>query len=222
MIITAEISDFEDKNLQLLLKTLSNKSVQKSVESLSKINTDDWKAMDETATSLNEFVALGGNVAFFNAMETRLKSTIKLQIDDLLSPLSNSINQAVTAILNPFLGLLTPVINDLATFFAENAVGTGVGGLAGQLIGGFFGSPELGAFLGAVVGASIEEWLPHVGTAIESFLSPSETTPDVGQLFMNWHIQTGGTLEEYMAQYTPGIGGIGLGPTRRQQRFLFF
>lgn len=72
-----EQKGMQERNLALLLKSLSNKETQKSIEALSKIERDEWKSMAITATMLNNFVSLGGASALTNS----IKETIQLQID---------------------------------------------------------------------------------------------------------------------------------------------
>ncbi|MCK5318294.1 MAG: hypothetical protein KAJ55_10280, partial [Anaerolineales bacterium] len=119
-----------NRNLTLLLETLSKKEVQKSIEALSEIERDEWKAMATTATMLNNFITLGGASILISSIE----NTIKLQIDSILSPLTNEINQTITDLISPFINdVLTPVINDLNTFVSENSTGAALGGIAGTI-----------------------------------------------------------------------------------------
>ena len=55
-----EQKGMEERNLQTLLKSLSNKETQKSIEALSNIERDEWKTMAITETMLNSFVSLVG------------------------------------------------------------------------------------------------------------------------------------------------------------------
>lgn len=171
-----EKKGIQERNLLLLLETLSKKETQKAVEALSKIKKDEWIAMAATATMLNSFVTLGGNVAFFNVMTESIKETIKLQVDSLLSPLTNEINQQITDLLTPFINdVLGPVINQLTTFIATNTVGAGIGGIAGAVASLFIpGGPILIA-IGAVIGAAVEEAIRDPAfegdVRIEEFLS---------------------------------------------------
>ena len=196
-----EKKGFQDRNLADLLKILSKKETQKAIEDLSKIKKDEWKAMAETATMLNSFVSLGGNVAFFNIMKESIKETIKLQIESLLSPITNEINQAITDLLGTFLtDVINPIVNDITTFFSENAVGTGAGGIAGAVIGAFLGNPAIGALIGAAVGAVIEDELTKFFAGEKSLISDAENV---------WPIIE--TLWERIWNNLFGIGGGGGG-----------
>lgn len=189
-----EQKGFQERNLQLLLETLSKKETQKAIESLAKIEKDEWKAMAETASFLNTFISLGGKVALFNTMQESIKETIKLQIDSLLSPLTNEINQAITDQLAPFINdLLTPLINDLTTFLSENRTGAGIGGIVGSIASLFLpGGPFLVA-IGAIIGAAIENLL--------SFFTQGTLTEDMVVLQRIWWEETGGggTLSDFVA-----------------------
>ena len=154
-----EQKGFQERNLGLLLETLSKKETQKSIEALSKIDRDEWTAMATTATMLNSFVSLGGAATLISSV----KETIKLQIDSLLSPLTNEINQHITNILTPFINeLLTPLINDLNAFLSENNVGAGIGGIAGSIVSLFLPGGVLWIAIGSIMGAKIEEDLTGV------------------------------------------------------------
>ena len=196
-----EQKGFQERNLALLLETLSKKEVQKSIEALSKFDKDEWIAMAATATMLNNFVSLGGASTLIGSV----KETIKLQIDSLLSPLTNEINQAITDIITPFINdLLTPLINDLNTFLSENSTGAGIGGIIGGVASLFLpGGPILIA-IGAIVGSIVEELL---GRDIEM----------AGYTFENfgvWLANRGGigTIWEYY-DYLRGVIGGGQGGT---------
>ena len=113
-----EQKGFQERNLGLLLETLSKKETQKSIEALSKIEKDEWKTMSETATVLNSFVSLGGTSALVGSMTQSIKETIDLQIASVLSPLTNEFNQLVNDILSPILPLLQDIVNNLTAFIS--------------------------------------------------------------------------------------------------------
>ena len=104
-----EQKGFQERNLGLLLETLSKKEVQKSIEALSKFDKDEWIAMAATATTLNNFISLGGASTLISSV----KETIKLQIDSLISPLKNELNELINTLLKPILPLLTDIVNTL-------------------------------------------------------------------------------------------------------------
>ena len=161
-----DIQALSQRNLQSLMKTLSNKTTQKSVEALAKIDKEEWSSIAETASNLRDIVQLGGFGAVFDSMINNITDIITLKIDELMSPITNEVTEAINDILNPFLLKLTPVINNLTNFFIENPTGTGVGGIAGGVIGAFLGSPAIGALLGASLGAALEEYFKWVDTII--------------------------------------------------------
>ncbi len=194
-----EQKGFQERNLTLLLETLSKKEVQKSIEALSKIEKDEWTAMATTATMLNNFVALGGA----STLITSIKETIRLQIDSLLSPLTNEINQAITDIITPFVNdILTPLINDITTFLSENTFGAGVGGIVGSIISFFVPGGQFWVILGSIIGAFIEEIVGGGDVGLTPFREY--------EAWLVWN--PGGTLIEFIAWRTgtdPGPGRVG-------------
>lgn len=187
-----EQKGFQEKNLQLLLETLSKKETQKSIEALSKIEKDEWKAMAAAATELNSFLSLGGTSQVFTSMAESIKETIKLQIDALLAPITNEINSSILNLLNPFIEWLTPVINELSTFLSENQVGVGVGGIAGYVLGSFTPlGPIVGGIVGAIVGALIEVGYETLDDLVSQGPPGAPYTPDVTALY---EAETGNTF----------------------------
>ena len=194
-----EQKGFRERNLQLLLDTLSKKETQKAIEALAKIDKDEWVDMSKAATQLNSFLSLGGIEAYTAHFTKSIKDTIKLQIESILSPLTNEINQAITDLLTPFINdLLTPLINDLNTFISENKTGAAIGGIVGSIASMFLpGGPILVA-IGAVIGAWFEALL-------DPFLVQS--TPEA-LAFAEWlAANPGGTYEEFLISQGAGVGG---------------
>ena len=179
-----EQKGMEERNLQTLLKSLSNKETQKSIEALSNIERDEWKAMATTATMLNSFVALGSTSELATILTRSIKETVTLQIESILSPLTNEINQQITDILNPFINdILTPLINELNTFLSENSTGAGAGGIIGGIIGAFTPlGPIVGAIAGAIVGALIESGYVALDEAVQA-TTGFPYSPDVKTLY---------------------------------------
>ena len=169
-----------NRNLTLLLDTLSKKETQKSLEALAKIDKDEWKSMAEATTMLNSFVSLGGTSELVTTLTSSVKETVKLQIESVLSPLTNEINQQITNILSPFINdILTPMINDLTTFLSENKTGAGAGGIIGGVIGKFTPlGPVVGGIVGAVVGALIESGYNSLDEAVQA-TSGLPYSPDI-------------------------------------------
>ena len=143
-----------NRNLTLLLETLSKKEVQKSIKSLSEIERDEWTAMATTATMLNSFVELGGTGVLLSSIQ----NTIDLKMDEFLAPLQNEINQTITDLINPLIELITPVVNDLSGFLAENIVGSGVGGIAGSIAALWLPGGVIWPIMGALLGAILQDY----------------------------------------------------------------
>lgn len=153
-----EQKGMEERNLQTLLKSLSNKETQKSIEALSKIERDEWTAMAITATTLNNFLSLGGPSELINSITSSIETTIKLQIDSLLSPINNEINTAINEILGPFINnVLTPAVNTLTNFLGNNMEGAAIGGIVGAIASLVLPGGPIWIAIGAAVGAAIQD-----------------------------------------------------------------
>ena len=180
-----EQKGFQERNLAVLLETLSKKETQKSIEALSKIKKDEWKDMATTAIMLNSFVSLGGIETFTSRFTESIKKTVELQITSLLSPLTNEINQAITNMLTPFItNILTPMINDLNAFLSENKVGAGIGGIVGGIAGLLTpAGPIVGGIIGAIIGALLEAGYGVIGDIIELAPEGVPYAPDITALY---------------------------------------
>ena len=212
-----------NRNLTLLLDTLSKKETQKSLEALSKIDKDEWKAMSETATMLNSFVSLGGSSELATILTSSVKETVKLQIESILSPLTNEINQQITNILTPFITeFLTPLINDLNTFLSENSTGAGAGGIIGGVLGAFTpAGPIVGGIVGALIGALIEGGYALIGDLLAQGPADAPYAPNMTALY---ELETGNTFTsifdwQYISWFNSRSGSPGpSGPSRPQER----
>ena len=151
-----EQKGMEERNLQVLLKSLSNKTTQKSIESLAKIDKSDWAAIAVTAVSLKNIVESGGLDTMFGNIVNNIVESISLKVEELMAPITNEITTAMNNILDPFILELMPVINNLSAFLAENMVGVGIGGIAGSFLQWLPGGP-LWVVLGAALGGYIEQ-----------------------------------------------------------------
>jgi len=192
-----EQKGFQERNLQLLLDTLSKKETQKSIEALSKIDKDEWRAMATTATMLHSFVSLGGTSTLVTTLTSSVEKTIKLQVESILSPLTNEINQAITDLITPFINdILTPLINDLNDFLSENQTGAGAGGIIGGVLGAFTPlGPIVGGIVGAVVGGVIEAVLTAGITG-----APDYSFSEMKEAYGTWlQFNPGGNIAEFFA-----------------------
>lgn len=201
-----------NRNLTLFLETISKKETQKAIESLSKIEKDEWKAMALTAETLNSFVSLGGTSELVTILTSSIDATIKLQIESLFSPLTNEINQAITDKITPFINdLLTPIVNDLNTFLSENQTGAGIGGIAGSILGSFVpGGSIFGPLVGAIVGGVIEAMFTADITG-----APDLNFQELQDTYFLWKQQNpGGTFAQFYAWLASG--GFGLPEEERR------
>ena len=216
-----EQKGFQEKNLQLFLETISKKETQKSIEALSKIDKDEWKAIATTATQLNSFISLGDTTGFLANMATSIKNTIKLQIDSLFSTLTNEINQGITNALQPLIDLLIPLINELSTFIANNTLGAGLGGIAGMVIAYFLPGGSFWVVLGAAIGAEIEESIGRVGDPLIPTTDLSTIAPIQALVWFKEYLvwvqsNPGKSFRDYL-EYIYG-GGDTLGPGENDYR----
>ena len=238
-----EQKGFQERNLALLLDTLSQKETQKSIEALSKIDKDEWKAMALTTQTLREFITLGGTSALVTSLTTSIKETFTLQIESLLSPLTNTINQAITDAMTPFIDdvitpiinninqtitdnivpLLQPIIDDLANFLSENATGAGVGGIIGGVLLGFLpGGRIVGAIVGALLGALVEGGYALIGDLLAQGPADAPYAPNMTALY---ELETGNTFTsifdwQYISWFNSRSGAPtgSLGSSRPQER----
>ena len=169
-----------NRNLTLLLETLSKKEVQKSIDALSKIERDEWTAMAATATMLNSFVELGGASTLISSIE----NTINLQIESILSPLMNEINQTITDLITPFINdILTPVINDLNDFVSENSAGAALGGIAGTIAALWLPGGVIWVAIGALIGAALESSYGALDELVSQGPAGAPYTPSMTTLY---------------------------------------
>ena len=143
----------QQANMDSLLKVLSSKKATDALTEIGRTKDSTWDNIKDTVVGLNDLVRAGG-----------IQGTIQTQIDAILSPFKNEINQLITEALSPIKDIMTDINNELSTFIAENKVGAAIGGIAGQIAGMFLpGGPILIA-VGALFGASIEAFLSGMGT----------------------------------------------------------
>ena len=116
-----EQKGLSERNLQNLLETLSDKTAQKSVQALSKIDKDEWSDMASMAGSMQQMSAMGGVVMI-------LASTFEQFLEDI----QNSLKAAVAPALNEIYAILNtwilPGLNLIMPYVAEGIhwVGEGI------------------------------------------------------------------------------------------------
>ena len=132
-------------------------AVLKEIKSIKK---EEWGLIHENLKTLKGFIDMNAKkvLSGFDDMILSLKETISLKLSEALSPLGNEITGLLNAALDPILAQFSPIINNLASFVGDNAIGATIGSLSGAVIGAFLGSPAIGAMLGAILGAAIENW----------------------------------------------------------------
>lgn len=109
----------QQANMNSLLKIFSSKKATEALTELGKTKDSAWSDIAETVVGLNEFVLKGGLAS--------IKETFKTQIDAILSPLTNEVNQIVADLLSDT-GLkeqINIITNEFAqligTLFAEDS-----------------------------------------------------------------------------------------------------
>ena len=112
-----EQKGLEERNLATLLKTLSNKETQKTIEDLSKIKPQAWKAMGNTIETLADFVE-GGVFGGLKDIGQDFKDTLSLQVEEALSPLKNQIDQALSDAFAPIMPEIQAFTTEMADWFA--------------------------------------------------------------------------------------------------------
>lgn len=149
-----EQKGYQERNLESLLKILSNKEANKTLQGLAEIPEKEWSDMRSTASELRQFVEAGGVGQVFEDFKTSVRDAMTEPIEAALAPLVNElqtiINEAVAAFIETY--KLDEFINDTAEFVRENPVGALIGALVGEAWG-----PTAGAFGGAL-GALLQYW----------------------------------------------------------------
>lgn len=154
----------QEANLTNLLKILSKKEATETLTAIAKVDKSTWSDINESVSGLKDFVYAGG----LSTITQQIQDTIRLQIEDVLAPLTNEINQMIVDLLNPLMEKLTPLINDLAQFIADNKEGAMVGSIVGGVAGLFLpGGPVLVA-LGALIGSALQAFFESVGGITEA------------------------------------------------------
>lgn len=174
--VKQDIQALSQRNMQNLMKTLSDKTVQKSVEALSKLGKNEWVALALVTTNLRDIVEMGG-LGVFSDMADNIFDTVKLKIESLTSPIVNEVTAAIDEALLPFIQWLTPLMNGIGDFVADNET-AGIGGIVGGIVGTLFGQPFLGAIAGAVLAALLEAGLGASQEALDEITGGTVTVAD--------------------------------------------
>lgn len=148
----------QEKNVTSLIKVLGKKEATDALTEMAKVKPSTWTDIKDTVGDLKALAGVGG----VGAILSSFTETIKLQIENLLSPIQNEINQAIADQLAPLMTLLSGVINDLSQFLSDNKTGAGIGGIAGEIAAMFLPGGKLLVAIGALIGAAIQqliEWI---------------------------------------------------------------
>ena len=154
----------QQKNLSTLLGVLKKREATEAIKAMGEMDRGMWSDARDTMGSIRAIVESGG----LGAITESFTETIKLQIEDMLSPLTNEINQLIGEVMAPIKVLLNDIINELSQFVAANSVGGAIGGISGQVLAYFLPGGQIWVILGALI-----------GSLIESLLSPTEVSEAV-------------------------------------------
>ena len=154
----SDISNAQNRNLGNLLKIFGNKQATDALKEMAKVKASTWTDIKDTVSDLKVLSTGGGT----GAIITSFKDTIDLSLEAAISPLSNEVNQLITDwMIDNITPKLTDIVNDLAAFISENRVGGTAGGIAGQILAFFLPGGRIWEIVGALVGASIQDFFEN-------------------------------------------------------------
>lgn len=133
-----EMKGYQERNLETLLKTLSNKEVQKTVTEMAKIEKEEWLAMGVIALSLKDIAHLGisnvTDLAIFSGLKQGVQDTLKTELAAAFAPLKNELISIVNGLVSQILNL--PIVKDAFTWITE-MIQRGAGAITAILEGRF-------------------------------------------------------------------------------------
>ena len=175
------------------------------MQEAAKIKKNQWVSMNENLSIVRDF-ASGSNLSLLEDLPDSIMETITLKTDELFAPFKNEINTLITNALQPFIDQLNPVVNNLAAFIGDNAIGGTVGALSGLVVGKFVGSPLLGSFIGGIIGAALQEWTSQIAAAaqgpVDPFQHPLTPGSHVTSDFEKW----GNAVNQWWYDYWIAMG----------------
>lgn len=171
----------QEKNLQHLIKVLGTKQATDALREIGDVDKETWKNIKDSIIGLNEFISLGG----ISSVGSQLKDVIELQFDAFLAPLKNELNQLLIDAFGPILEKLTPLMNDLAQFIADNPTGAIVGGVVGLFLPG----GQVTTLLMAIFGSLLQEFLQSIMGSVGT-IEPGED-PNSPVAMMRYYEETG-------------------------------
>lgn len=106
-----EQKGLSERNLQTMLKALSNPKAQKAVELLASIKKGQWAGIATNLNTLKMFVDPTAT-DILDSFKKSITDTISLKFGQILSPIKNEIYAMLNDTLNEALGPIMPYINE--------------------------------------------------------------------------------------------------------------
>ena len=113
-----EAKGYQERNLQTFLETISNKEAQKSIESLAKIEKDDWISMNGVIQKIKGFAA-GTDLGILSGVGDTLRDTIRTELNNAIAPLKNELMNMINQLFAPFLPLIEDAVAAISTLIAR-------------------------------------------------------------------------------------------------------
>lgn len=126
-----EKKGYQERNLETFLKTISNKEAQKSIESLAKIEKEDWVSMNGVIQEIKGFVG-GTNVGVAGDLTESIKDTLKTELNNAIAPLKNELMNGINQLLAPFMPLIGAAVGEISTLIQR-----GIGAIQALIEGRF-------------------------------------------------------------------------------------
>jgi len=162
-----------------------------------KIKPDQWKGINENLKMVKEFVDISLN-SFASQMVDNITTSIKLEVESIIAPLSDTIITSMNDLINPLINqYLMPIVQDLQGFLKDNSEGAGIGGIAGSVTSMFLPGGQIWVVIGALIGAGIQTLIDLLfpGGGKEYF---DEHMAGYGA-WLEWN--PGGTITQYLTWY---------------------
>ena len=111
-----EQKGMEERNLDVLLKSLSNKRTQKAIEELSKIEPESWDKMSSITKDILSFTGMtsGTDIELLSGIKSTIIDTLETELSYALAPIKNEITGVINNLLSPVMPLLMNISNGIA------------------------------------------------------------------------------------------------------------